>query len=263
VRGAVLCLLLAACSGGGKEKKSAAGGCDLSGTYRTRFDARVGQWLWFRFAVDASGAKATVKSPSAIGEKATITFDPDPAACKASIVLKEERGDILASITLDPKTQKVTGQLRMVGAREGVPLEGVHDPLGGTPPKRACIQPGRYQLVVPAEQAWTSDDGGKCDAALVKVPFLVEEYGEDLLIDQLDDDGSAAWAAEDYGVVGPCEVILRFRHRDYTAQTRLTFGGDKVTAAALSATANVVESGGDKHSCHISEPMAWVEKLAN
>ena len=40
-------------------------------------------------------------------------------------------------------------------------------------------------------------------------------------------------------------------------------GGGKVTAAALSATANVVESGGDKHSCHIFEPMAWVEKLAN
>ncbi len=263
MRVALLCLLLAACSGGKDKKQAAAGGCDLSGTYRTRFDARVGQWLWFRFAVDASGVNAVVKSPSAIGEKSTITFDPDPAACKASIVLKGERGDILASITLDPKTQKVTGQLRMVGAREGVPIEGVHDPIGGTPPKRACIQAGRYQLVVPAEQAWTSDDGGKCDTALIKVPFLVEEYGDDLLIDQLDDDGSAAWAAEDYATLSPCEVILRFRHRDYTAQTRLTFGGDKVTAAALSATANVVESGGDKHRCYIADPMAWVEKLAN
>jgi hypothetical protein len=263
----VLCLLLVsivACGGGGKDKKAVpAGGCDLSGTYRTRFDARVGQWLWFRFEVDASGATAVVKSPSAIGEKATVKFDPDPAACKASIVLKTETGEILASITLDPKTHKVTGQLRMVGAREGVPLEGVHDPIGGTPPKRACIQPGRYQLVVPAEQAWESDDGGKCETALIKVPFLVEEYGDKLAIDQLDDDGSAAWAAEDYSEIGPCEVLLRFRHRDYTTHTRLTFGGDKVTAGALSASVNVIESGGDKHRCRIDDPMAWVEKLAN
>jgi hypothetical protein len=250
-----------ACKGKAKQTDVTAG-CDLSGTYRTRFDAGVGQWLWFRFEVDPSVQHATLKMPSAVDDKATLTIDPDPAACKLSVVAKTPRGELLASITLDPKTQKVTGKLRMVGAREGVVLEGVHDPRTGAPaPKHACIAPGRYQLVIPAEQAWNPLDGGTCDAASIKVPFLVEELGDKLSIDQLDDDGSAAWAAEDYVETGDCSVQIQFRHRDYMTMADLTFGGDKVTAKALSARVSVIESGGDKHSCQIINPMVWVEKL--
>jgi len=256
----LLLLALTAC-GGGKDTPKAREGCDLSGTYRTRFDAGVGQWLWFRFEVD-SAMKATMRAPSAVDEKTTtLTVDPDPAACKLSVVAKTDRGEILASLTLDPKTQKVTGTLRMVGAREGVALDGVRDPVGGTPPRHACIKPGRYQLVVPAEQEWKAEDGGSCDNAIIKVPFLVEELGDKLSIDQLDDDGSAAWTAEDYGLVGDCEVVLRFRNREYTAQTRLTFGGDQVTAALISASIQVLDKG-DSRRCRVTgSPMAWVEKL--
>jgi len=263
MRGFVLLLLALAACGGGKEKPKAKEGCDLAGTYRTRFDAGVGQWLWFRFEVD-SAMKATMKGPSAIDEKTTtLTVDPDPAACKLSVVAKTERGEILASLTLDPKTQKVTGKLRMVGAREGVALDGVRDPVAGTPPKHACIKPGRYQLVVPAEQEWKADDGGSCDNAIIKVPFLVEEFGEKLAIDQLDDDGSAAWTAEDFSLVGDCEVVLRFRNREYTAMTKLTFGGDQVTAAAMSASVQVLDKG-DTRRCRVTgSPMAWVERIGS
>lgn len=255
----LLLLALAAC-GGGKKKAQAAEGCDLAGTYRTRFDAGVGQWLWFRFEVD-SAMKATMRGPSALDEKALLTVDPDPAACKLSVVAKTEGGEVLASITLDPKTQKVSGKLRMVGAREGVTLDGVRDPIGGAPPKHACIKPGRYQLVVPAEQSWEAEDGGSCDNAIIKVPFLVEEFGDKLSIDQLDDDGSAAWTAEDYNMVGDCEVILRFRNREYTAMTRLTFGGDQVTAAAMSASVQVLDKGDTRRCRVVGSPMAWVERI--
>jgi hypothetical protein len=202
-----------------------------------------------------------MRAPSAFDESATLTVDPDPAACKASVIAKTKTGEVLASITLDPKTHKVTGKLRRSGAREGVELEGVHDPAGAPPTgKRACIKPGKYQLVVPAEQEWHAADGGSCDNAAIKVPFLVEELGEKLSIDQLDDDGTAAWAAEDYREQGECEVLLRFRHRDYTALTRLTFGGDKVTAAPLEASVQVLDKG-DTRRCRATSPMAWVEKI--
>ncbi len=262
MRCAALLLAVVACGGGDKDKPkdNVAGGCDLAGVYRTRFDAGVGQWLWFRFEVDASMQKATLKAPSAI-DKATLTIDPDPAACKASVLAKTETGELLASITLDPKTHKVTGKLRRNGAREGVELQGVHDPVGGAGTgKRACIQPGKYQLVVPAEQEWFAADKGSCDNAAIKVPFLVEELGDKLSIDQLDDDGTAAWAAEDYSEQGECEVLLRFRHKDYTALTKLTFGGGQVTAAALSVSVQVLDKG-DTRRCIAENPMAWVEKI--
>jgi len=261
MRLAVLLIAVASCGGGKDKAKPATTGCDLSGVFRTRFDAGVGQWLWFRFEVDASMQKATLRTPSAIDDKAVLTIDPDPAACKASVVAKTERGELLASITLDPKTHKVTGKLRRNGAREGVELEGVHDPAGApVPPKHACIKPGRYQLVVPAEQAWKGLDGGTCEEATIKVPFLVEEFGDKLSIDQLDDDGGAAWAAEDYMETGPCSVRLQFRHRQYMTLAELTFDGDKVGATALSASVSVVEKG-DNHRCQIINPMVWVEKL--
>ena len=254
-------LAVAACGGGDKEKKPAAtSGCDHpAGVYRTRFDAGVGQWLWFRFEVDPSMQKATLKTPSAFDEGAVLTIDRDPAACKASVIAKTKTGEVLASITLDPKTHKVTGKLRRNGAREGVELEGVHDPVGGAvASKRACLHPGKYQLVVPAEQEWMPREG--CDNATIKVPFLVEEFGDKLSIDQLDDDGTAAWAAEDYSEQGECDVLLRFRHRDYTALTKLTFGGDKVTAAPIEVSVQVLDKG-DTRRCRAASPMAWVEKI--
>ena len=260
MRAAALLLAVAACGGGGKDKKQEAdkAGCDLAGVYRTRFDAGVGQWLWLRFEIDASMQKAVMKAPSAFDESALLTVDPDPAACKASVVAKTKTGELLASITLDPKTHKVTGKLRRNGAREGVELQGVHDPVGAVASTRACLLPGKYQLVVPAEQEWVPSEG--CDTAQIKVPFLVEEFGDKLSIDQLDDDGTAAWAAEDYSEEGPCDVVLRFRHRDYTVLTKLTFGGDKVTAAPITVNVQVVDKG-DTRRCTATSPMGWVEKI--
>ena len=256
-----LVVVVAACKAKAGKHEAAANGCDLAGQYRTRFDTGVGQWLWFRFKVDPSVQHATLTAPYAIDEKATLAIDPDPAACKLAVTATTQRGELLASITLDPKTQKVTGKLRMVGAREGVELEGVHDPGQGAPAsKRACIQAGRYQLVVPAEQAWKAADKGSCDNAVIKIPFLVEEFGDQLSIDQLDDDGNAAWAAEDFIEKGPCEVLLRFRHKDYTVMTTLTFGGDKVTAAPEFASVQILDKG-DTRRCEISDPMAWVEHV--
>ena len=255
-------VLAAGC--GSKETKAAPAGCDLAGLYRLRFDARVGQWLWFRFRIDPSGQTATLETPSAFGA-AKLTLDPDPAACKASVIAKAKDGDVLASITLDPKTNKVTGTIRPSGERATITLEGVRD-TGAIPTgEHSCVAPGIYRLVVPSEQGWLSsvpDQNADCSEAKIDVPFLVEPWGDKVIIDQLDSDGTASWGAEDVAVVGMCEFDVRFRHRDRTVQARITFSGDKVTAEADYATTQVVTKNGDSWKCTIPTPMAWVERAA-
>lgn len=256
---ALLALLaLAACGSPSDAPKT---GCDLAGTYRLRFDARVGQWLWLRFAV-AKDMTATLLPPKAITTKNdALKIDPDPAACKLAAIAKTERGDLLASITIDKKTNEVTGTLRGVGMREGVALKGVRD-VGPPASKHACVTQGMYALVVPAEQAWTSTERGRsCEAAVARVPFLVEYLGDKLVVDQIDPDGSAAWAAEDVFVdeADPCNVEVRFRHDEWYVYAKVTFGGDKVTAEVTSASVQVSQ-GGDVWRCEIRDPMSWVEK---
>ena len=256
-------VVLAAC--GSAESGAPKTGCDLAGTYRLRFDARVGQWLWFRFTLDKS-MKATQIAPIAIKTQALKT-DPDPAACKLAVIAKTEAGELLASLTVDKKTNAVTGTLRGVGMREGISITGVRDvggaatPLPSKPP--FCVVPGMYQLAIPSEQEWRPLESGRtCDKAEVKVRFLVEYLGDKLVLDQLDADGSAAWAAEDVFVSDedPCNVEVRFRHEDWYTYTKLTFANDKVTAATTSANTEVFDRG-DIWRCEIRNPMSWVEKL--
>lgn len=261
-RAIALAWMLAACGSG--KAAPATEGCDLSGLYRLRFDAGVGQWMWFRFRIAPNGQAAQLEKPTAFApgkDGYTLKLDPDPGACKATVTATSERGDLLGSITLDPKTHKVTGTLRVSGAREGVTLEGMRDqgPIPSGP--NACIEPGMYKLVVPSEQAWDSTDAGAdCSAAKLEVPFLVEPFGDKLLVDQIDPDGTASWAAEDTSIDGPCAVSIRFRHRERTVQAQLTFSGDQVTAQGHFASVQHVTTNGDSWKCSVMEPMIWVER---
>ncbi len=260
----IVAALIASSGCSSKETKAATPGCDLSGLYRLRFDAEVGQWLWFRFRIDPSGQTAKLETPSAFGA-VPMTIDPDPAACKASVIAKAKSGDVLASVTLDPKTNKVTGTIRPAGARATIALEGVRDQGAIPTGEHACVTPGVYKLVVPSEQAWLSsvpDKNADCSEATLEVPFLVEPWGDKVIIDQLDADGTASWGAEDVAVVGLCEFDVRFRHRERMVEARITFSGDKVTAEASYATAQVVTKHGDSWRCTIPTPMAWVERVA-
>lgn len=262
MRGWMIAVAVAAVSAGceAKAAKATAAGCDLSGHYRLQFDAGVGQWLWFRFQVNKSGQTATMTSPTGfkIDADTKVRLDPDPAACKLSVTLEHPHGDVLAQATLDPITNKVTGTLRMSGAREGVTMKGIRDvgaPLWTDP----CVKPGIYELVVPAEQAWTSDNPDvTCEE--LRVAFLVEPFGERLAVDMLDPDGTAAWGAEDVFADGACAVDVRFRHHEQSAYTKLTFSGDQVTATATHASRRMVNKGGDVGRCTIDSPMAWVER---
>ena len=260
-RASLVLALVAAC--GSAKSDAPKAGCDLAGTYRLRFDARVGQWLWFRFTVDKA-MKAKQLAPIAITAK-ELAIDPDPAACKLAVIAKTERGDLLASLTIDKKTNNVTGTLRGVGMREGISITGVRDtgPLPSKPP--FCVTPGMYELVIPAEQEqpWVPLERGRaCDNAVVKVRFMVEYLGDKLVLDQLDRDGSAAWAAEDVFVSDedPCNVEVRFRHDDWYTYSKLTFSGDKVLATTTSANTEVFDRG-DIWRCEIRNPMSWVEKI--
>lgn len=254
-----LLVTLAAC--GSSKGDAPKTGCDLAGTYRLRFDARVGQWLWFRFTLDKS-MKAKQIPPVAITAK-ELKIDPDPAACKLAVIANTDAGELLASLTVDKKTNAVTGTLRGVGMRDGISITGVRDvgPLPSKPP--FCVVPGMYQLEIPSEQEWHALESGRhCDTAAVKVRFLVEYLGDKLVLDQLDADGSAAWAAEDVFVSDedPCNVEVRFRHDDWYTYTKITFANDKVTAATTSANTEVFDRG-DVWRCEIRNPMSWVEKL--
>jgi hypothetical protein len=257
---AALAAVSAGC--GSKSKDNSVAGCDLAGLYRLRFDAGVGQWLWLRFRIAPNGMSATLEKPTAFADDVdTLKLDPDPAGCKASVTVASQRGDLLAHVTLDPKTNKVTGKLRFVEDREGMVLEGVRDPSGVPTGPNACIKPGMYRLVVPAEQAWQSDEeGADCEGAELAVSFLVEPFGDKLLVEQIRPDGTSAWAAEDTSIAGPCDVEVRFRHRDHTVHGRVTFGGDTVTARGRHVNVEHVTAGGDRYRCTVSDPILWVER---
>lgn len=262
MRWMVIAVAVAALGAGceAKAAKSTRAGCDLSGHYRLQYDAGVGQWLWFRFKVDKSGQTAVMTLPSAFRLEAAknLRLDPDPAACKLTITMPGTNGDVLAQATLDPTTNKVTGTLRISGERQGVTLEGIRDvgePLWTDP----CVKPGVYELIVPAEQDWTSDNKDvTCEE--LRIAFLVEPFGERLAVDMLDRDGTAAWGAEDVFEDGACAVDVRFRHHEQSAYTKLTFAGDQVTATATHARRRMVSKGGDVGQCEIVSPMAWVER---
>jgi hypothetical protein len=243
-------------------KSEAKPGCDLAGHYRLRYDAGVGQKLWLRFQVDKPVRTATLTKPISFKMapgKDALTIDPDPASCKLDVIAHAEGGDLLASLTLDPKTHAVTGTLRVSGQRKGVSIEGVRD-VGGLPSPQACVQPGIYELVVPAEQAWKPDvEDRSCEAAGLRIPFLVEFIGDKLVIDQLEDDGRAAWAAEDVFDTAPCQAEARFRRFDSYAYIRLGFAGDTVSAEATSVDVRMGEVD-DRWRCRAVEPMAWVER---
>jgi len=253
----LLLLTLLGCS---SKPAPAKHGCDLSGHYRLRYEVGVGQKLWFRFDVDKAMRSGTMVKPLSLAlETPTVSLDPDPASCKLAVIAKAKSGDLLASLTLDPKTNAVTGTLRISGRRSGVPISGVRN-LGAPPSPQACVKPGIYELVVPAEQTWIADTKDRsCETAELRVPFLVEFIGDKLVIDQLEDDGDAAWAAEDVYSVAPCQAEVRFRRWESWAYIRLGFAGDTVSTDALSVEVRMGEAG-DRWRCVAKEPMAWVER---
>lgn len=117
-----------------------------------------------------------------------------------------------------------------------------------------------YELVVPVEQAWDPDIPDRsCEAAGLRIPFLVEFIGDTLVIDQLEADGDAAWAAEDVFQVAPCQAEARFRRFESYAYIRLGFAGETVSAEATKVDVRMGEVD-DRWRCRAIEPMAWVER---
>src|SRR5262249_25154063 len=117
---------------------------------------------------------------------------------------------------------------------------------------------------IPAEQEWQSaEHGGDCTDTSLTLPFLVEPFGDELLVDAMDPDGTASWSAEDVGRGGPCAIIARFRHREHTASMKLAFSGEQVTAEGLGVTVEHVTKGGDVFKCSLEHPMMWVERNAS
>lgn len=252
-------VLLAACGSSSSEPQNVAG-CDQAGLYRLRFHA-AGQWMWFRFRLDPQGT-ATLVPPIALDSDGQILEATPGPGCALDVTMRRKnKPPMLARLELDPKTNAVKGKLRTKGVTQWE-LEGVRDPGPQQATKHACVRPGRYELVVPNEQTWTSSDTTQsCERATLTLPFLVEYVGDKLVIDQLDPQGDAAWAGEDVYELAPCQVEVRLRHFESYVYARLVFDGDRVTATA-SSTSVQLEHGGRAYRCVAYDPMIWVQRAS-
>jgi hypothetical protein len=264
VRFVALLLAIAACGSSSSASEQAATGCDLTGMYRLRFKA-AGQRLWFRFRIENVAGKpvGTMVPPIALrGDTRAVEVTPSTGCTFEVAIRDQERGPMFGRFELDPTANTVKGKLRGKDARWGdLDVGGVRD-VAGQKSKLWCIQPGRYELVVPNEQAWVaSNQNQSCDKASLKLPFLVEYVGDELVIDQLDAKGDAAWAGEDIYETAPCEIEVRMRHHQSYVYAKLVFAGDKVTASATRASVEIEDAGGE-WTCTVTSPMIWVERPA-
>jgi hypothetical protein len=193
-----------------------------------------------------------------------IEIAQDGQRCSFTATHKTEHGPVFTQVSFDPKSDEVKGTLKRKDARDPTkPLHGVRD-TGKQKSKEYCVTPGRYELSIPNEQAWKPDNKNmSCEKASLKLAFLVEYLGDELVIDQLDDDGTAAWAGEDIQKKSPCEYWVRFRHYKSWVSADLTFAGDKVTASSKIASVKIEDQGG-RWTCEVKDPVIWVEpKPAN
>jgi hypothetical protein len=261
----LLAVFAAACGDTKSAEPEVTAGCDLAGTYRLRFPA-ANQWMWVRFRVEGRPLAWSGRSiPPRVFETTNhaVEISQDGQRCSFTATHKTKHGPVFAQVSFDPATNDVKGTLRRQDARDPTkPLAGVRD-VGKQKSKLYCVKPGRYELSVPNEQTWKPDNKNmSCDKASLKLPFLVEYLGDELVIDQLDDDGTAAWAGEDVVEKGPCEWWVRFRHHRSWIAANLTFAGDKVTASAKEASVVIEEQGG-YWTCVTKDPVVWVESKPN
>ena len=239
--------------------------CHFAGRYRLEFKAPGGKLSPFRFDVDASGTKATLIQPYSFAvDKADLELDPDRHACKLTVTARTQIGDYLASLDLDPKTQKVTGLYRTVGDRRGVNISGVRDKPGKPAASpRACIKPGVYELVVPKEQPWQQATTERsCNEATIKIPFVVDFIGDKLSVGQIAEDVDPSYVSTHVVEQGTCGANVLFQRIESSASVELTFDGDKVTAAAQQLDIYIGEPG-DRWQCTAQQPVATVSRKAD
>jgi hypothetical protein len=231
---------------------AAAATCDLAGKYRLRFRSNGADGWWLRLEIKGTTAELAQKDVMDV-LAAPLTFAAD--GCKATITSKNEHsGDAKLEMTLDPKTNIVTGTLaRTKGGEKGeadsVPVTGRRDvgPIA-TP---ACIKPGLFEIGIGSTK-WKLSEGkpgrgnGGCKdfTETAKQKVRVEMLGDELFVDEVSGEkDEQSFARAKLTKKGDCAYDVELQVQDWSFTGSVTFDGDKVTGTATQSRYQVFEDG--------------------
>lgn len=230
--------------------------CALDGTYRLRFHSNGadGWWMFLKVVAnkaDVVGGKIEMLH-LAVGPIATAV---DLAACSLTLTAKTDNaGDvkITLAVALDGA---VTGQLsRSIGGDkdqgpETTPIKGVRET---SPAKRpACLNPGVFELTPDAKTTWKLSHGHprfglgcKMDPMNASARIRVSVLGPDIVVDEIEENGSQGFERGTVTRVGDCAITLALQIQDFEfTGAHLTLDGDKITGSFDDVTWAFMEDG--------------------
>lgn len=234
--------------------------CDLVGTYRLRFASNGTDGWWWRFAVtETNGAlSGNLSAPIpvlGIEQTGPVDLRRAPSGCAMTVTASGTIGDMIATLSLDEATNKVTGQLTRAKPENAAenppaPMSGMRDAPGATPtPAGACVEAGVYELVLDPKAKYQPDPAEeKCDPRLLdKLRLRLEHLGPELYGDSLDKQGAEIPGGLVVKSFKGCDVELEHLGVDGSTRVvaKLTFSGTNVTGTATTATYRILEDGED------------------
>jgi hypothetical protein len=252
-----------AASGSGSAKAAAAvdaapAGCDLTGDYRVRYRSNGEDGWWLRLNVSGTPPKAKLtEDANMLGLAAgPIDVTADPAGCKlVAKATSDHAGDVQVTMTLDPKTNAVTGQLtrskKVSDDDSPTAVAGVRDV--GAPKTPACLHPGVFELDLDDKAKWKNaeaSDKRSCEnAPLDALPTFVrvEPFGDTVVIDETDSEAPHLTRSSGgkVTVTGDCAYTVSLATERMEIDFQLTFAGDQVSGKATNAKVQHIEENGE------------------
>lgn len=230
--------------------------CDLTGSYRVRFESNGAPGWWFPFAIGGGKAQLTRRVAMFTLEPGPLDFTGD--GCTGHIKAHSENAGLVAlDFTLDPKANTLTGTLtREKGADDtGSPakqdIQGRRDVggLGGP----ACLHAGVFKLEA-GKAKWKLTEGhprfglgcaGESGGATTRL-VRIQPFGDEIVIDETIEDDRGYGQSFERGEVkrlGDCDLELHLEVQDYDFTAKLTLAGDKLTGVAPEAHYQFFEDG--------------------
>lgn len=242
--------------------------CDPVGSYRLRHRSNGAEGWWFLFQVKGSptgvySAELLQKAYMLDIPAGPIQLAADLRACTLVLTAKTEHaGDIRITLTLDPKTNAVSGQLTRskttLGDDSPVSIAGAREVGPVKPP--ACLSPGVYDLEADPAGKWKLTEGhpfpgDTCmgHANYAHTTVRIEPLGNEIIVDGVSRSGwddkrqvnkySQNFSRSTSVRLGECEISVRFVDQDFRFQGKLKFLGDKITGVASKAEFQVFNDG--------------------
>ena len=238
-------------AGSGSATGSApAAACDLTGKYRMRYRSNGADGWWLRLEIKDGKAELSQKD---VMDVLAAPLTTKIEGCKATITsTNEHSGDAKLEMTLDAKTNLVTGSLSRTKSGEKtpadtVPVTGRRDVGASTAP--ACIKAGLFEVGI-GDAKWKLTEGkshmGGCkdftDQAKQKV--RVEMLGDELFVDEVSGDANEqSFGRAKLTKKTDCQYDFELGVQDWSVTGTITFDGDKITGTASESRYQVMEDG--------------------